>query len=440
MSAESNRPPGGGGYGDLIRSGGLLFGVRVGGAICTYATQVILARWLGGPELGRYVEAFSWCLILSAISTFGMGSAALRFVGAYLARQEFEAVRGYLIRTRHLVVAISLSVVALGVLAVTWFAEPTDGASRTTLLLALACVPALSLLRLNQSMSHALSWLGFAFLPHMLLRPGILLLAVCVTWSLGLLHGASQVMALHLVVIVAVLTGQALVMRSRLRKSVPDVQPRFETRLWLRTSAPLLLLTLYTQYSPEVNVVVLGAYLSDGEVAVFSMAFRTAMLIAFGLSAIDAVHMPAVSRMHAQTDVAGMQAILVRSTRLKFWCALVAMGGLVLFGGHVLAFFGPEFVGGYAVLVVLGAVQVVRAALGPVAEILSITGHQDRSLLVCTCSLVGLIVVQASLLPFFGIVGGAVGVLVVVLVSQGWMFGLVVRHVGVRPWILAGVR
>ena len=130
--------------------------------------------------------------------------------------------------------------------------------------------------------------------------------------------------------------------------------------------------------------------------------------------------------------------MLRKAARLKFGCAAIAMLGIVLTGRQVLGFFGEDFAVGYATLLVLTSTQLVRSALGPVAELLGVTGHQDTSLKVCGVSLALTVLSSVVMVPVFGILGAAVTVLVVTTLSLVWMHAIVVSRIGVAPSVLGG--
>ena len=54
------------------------FAVRIASAVLLYASQILLARWLGSAEYGAYV--FVWVLILGDgdVASLGLGYAMLR--------------------------------------------------------------------------------------------------------------------------------------------------------------------------------------------------------------------------------------------------------------------------------------------------------------------------------------------------------------------------
>ncbi|MGH8603020.1 MAG: hypothetical protein ACREXR_09705, partial [Gammaproteobacteria bacterium] len=101
----------------LLGEAAFIFLLRASGAILVYFTQVLFARWLGATELGSYVLALSWLLILSYVASFGFPFTALRFVPQDMVNRQYGRVRGFVRRGRQ--------IVGLGGLAVSGIASAT---------------------------------------------------------------------------------------------------------------------------------------------------------------------------------------------------------------------------------------------------------------------------------------------------------------------------
>ena len=88
-------------------------------------------------------------------------------------------------------------------------------------------------------------------------------------------------------------------------------------------------------------------------------------------------------------------------------------------------------------LVILAASQVVSAVFGPTARILSVTGFQDKCLVVFVLSLVAMVVLHPILIRPFGVNGAALSVFIVVFLQSVWLYALVLRHLGIHAWAFA---
>jgi len=418
----------------LLRGSAILLSGRLAGALCAYVLQVVLARSIGGAELGNYVRAFSWCVVLANLSLLGLDSAAIRFVGMGMATGDQGRIGGFIRRSRQIVLVVSLLIVSLAASLVVLLGDHVSDSR--PLLIAILCVPLLALIRLNVRITQAFSWFTLSVLPNTVLRPGLLLAAVLAGWKFQLISSATGIMLLQLCVMLLIAFGQNAVLSFRITDQIGQSLPVYESRRWLRTALPLLLTSTFTLFYAELNIIVLGAVLPAEELAVFSVAYRTALLILFALVAVDGVTMPAASRLHTEKNSPELRREIARATRLKFWLSLTAMLGLAVLGKPVLSIFGPEFTSGYRVLIILAAAQVARAAIGPAGELLSVTGHQDRCVVISAASLIVTVVFHLAFASSWGIEGAAITILLVTVVSNLWLRRRVMEHLDLDPSIL----
>src|SRR6185312_6867526 len=73
---------------------GKVFMVRLGSALIALVSQVALARWMGRFEFGIFIYAWTWVLMIGALSDMGMSSAARRFIPEYTERKKYNLLRG----------------------------------------------------------------------------------------------------------------------------------------------------------------------------------------------------------------------------------------------------------------------------------------------------------------------------------------------------------
>lgn len=422
----------------LIGGSAFIFGCRVGGAAITFASQVLLARWMGAAELGVYVTAFSACILLSTLATLGFPMAAIRFVGTGLARGDAGYVAGFVRHGRRVIMLTGFAVALLGTAGLLLAGDAVAPAYRVPLLVALAVVPFFAVLEFNGGVANAFTWLGQAFLPGNVVRPLLFLAAI---WLMATAPGsdgltATAAMQAQWAVIAIVAIGGVAALRWRARPLLGTVVPGESGGEWLRVALPLVGVTLFTAYLPEVVVVLGSLYLPSDQVAVLQVSYRVALLIAFGLYSVDAYTAPEAARLMATTDKAELGRLVRRVTRLRFWTALLAVIALAAAGRPVLGLFGSEFMAGYTVLLILAVAQLPQAAAGPALRLLTISGHQDQALITCLASLALLVPLVMILTPAWGMTGLAVAVLLTTLLWSAAMAWLVVRYLGIRPAII----
>ena len=85
------------------RLAGTIFLIRVVSAAMAYASQILLARWMGGSEYGVYVYVWTWVLLLGSMMDFGISASAQKIIPEYRTSGEHALLRGFLSGSRWLV-------------------------------------------------------------------------------------------------------------------------------------------------------------------------------------------------------------------------------------------------------------------------------------------------------------------------------------------------
>ena len=421
----------------LLSASTFIFVCRISGAGLAFLTQLLLARWMGAYELGIYIYAFSWMIIISTIIGIGYDSASFRVIGKALSESRFDLIRGFVIRGRQILISLGLlSVLLLG--SILMMSDGiVDADSKNTLLIALITVPVYLMAVFHEAVSHAFSWFAMMVLPNIVIRPLILLIIVSVIWFTTGELNSETVMSYQLLAMLMVVLVHYFLFRIKLTKAIGNPQPAFMTRSWVRIGLPQLIPMLFIGYLAEINVVIVGFFLPADQVAIFSIAFRVAMLITFMIYAVDSIFRPKAALLYADQNMPELQKITSHSTQLMFWPGLCCIILFVLSGKFILGVFGEEFIAGYEVFALLALSQLITVSTGPVNTLLTVTGHQDYSLMVFGTALIVLIILNVILIPIFGMAGAAYAVIIVTAFWNIWMLALVKKHLKIHPTVLS---
>lgn len=420
----------------LISGSALVFACRLVGAATVFVSQLLMARWMGADSLGVYVLAFSWCLLLSTATGLGFPAASLRFIGENLGSDRRGLIKGFIRHSRIIVLLSSSLAAAIGVATILMLGETIPAEYRQPLIITMACVPVLTLFRLQDKIAHAYSWFGLAFAPSMAIRPLLFLLFVAAAFYFQRNLSAELAMILQLLALAVVTLVQYLIMRPRLARELADTEPEYGRRLWAATAVPLLISTLFVQYFPELSVTLIGVLLPAADVAIFYSCFRIALFIGFVLTALNALLTPQISKLFAAGNHQELQARVTQTTRIKFASAVLFLVILAVFGRDVLGWFGEEFIAGYYTLVILAASQLILAATGPVDQLLNLTGRQNYCLVAFSASIPFAILMMLVFVPFLGLDGAALVIFLTTVFWNLWLHYVVVRQLGIYPSIL----
>ena len=414
-----------------------MFVCRIVAALTVIVMQVALARWMGAEQLGIFIYSFAWCVLLAAVAGLGLPEATYRFVGKGLASGDSNLILSYAFFNSKTILYSGLVLAAIGcalVLGVDGLIEPQ---AKNTFVIALVSMPVFALMMWFSTLAQSFYRYRLAILPMLIFRPVILLLAVLLIWAAGFTLSAISVTTVHLFIMLPILFGQFYYLRSALQEQFPEAAAaEQQTKVWLRTAIPLLVSAFFVKYFLELNVIMAGIYLPADQIAIFNATFRSAFLIGFGVMAMDAITAPRVAELHGGENLQELQKLVSQATRIKSLGAIVGLALLAVFGKLVLGLFGPEFVVGYKALLILALSQVIVAGFGAGTQLLTVSGNQDRCLVVFACSAAALLLAHALLVPRFGVNGVAVAVLLVVTIQSFWVNRIVVSRLGVYPSIL----
>ncbi len=416
-------------------AGGVLL-TKLGGAGLAFAAQLELTHRLGATGFGAYALSMALLNTLLIFSRLGFDVSPLRLATLFNADGDWGRLRGFAWITR--VLPLGAGVLLGGAAALFLYLALPPGLVRAALMVGCAGVPLWTLLLVDQGMLRALGRAASAFTAGELVRPGVLLGSILLLGGslLKTPSDAPRAVALHL----AGITAGALLNVVLIRATLPDpakaVRPVLEVGSWLRTSVALGVVTGVSALLSQVDTLVVGSMLAPADVGLFSLARRIATLLSFGLVAVNAVAAPRFSRLHRDGDHAALSDYVRHAARLATAVTILPAIGIAVFGRTILGWFGPEFVAAHTLLDVFLFGQVVNASCGPVALLLSLTGHARVATQVFGVALIALLAGCVVFVPLFGILGAAV---VSAIVLTGWNVTMVwigSRRLGVRASIV----
>jgi len=421
----------------LIRGAGGSFVVQVTGTGIGFAVQVCLARWLGRTGFGDYVVAIAWLNILVLLGKLGFDTSALRFVAAYRSRGELGKLHGFLLRSHQIVLAGSLLLALVAAGTVGLMAGRLRTALVMVLLVTWLMLPLNSLLEVTAACLRGLRRVVLAQAPVRILRPLLLLAGVglLVAWR-DAAPTAAQAMAVHLAAVIASLALMFACLWISLPEGTRGTPPEFDTGLWCRVAAPLLLLSGLYIVLGQTDLLMLGAMRGSADAGVYGAAVRIAGLVGFGLVAVNMIAAPMISELYARGQIKQLQHMV----RMAAWAILAfavpATLGMMLGGKWILALFGSEFVVGYTPLLVLLGGRLVNALSGSVGFMMSMTGHQRQAATIVGISAVMNVVMNAALIPLAGGLGAAAATATTTVFSNLAMLIYVRRVLRINPTVL----
>lgn len=390
----------------ILRSGAVLL-VRVAGAGLGFGFNVALARVLGADGLGIYHLALTFTLIASVVGRMGMDAAMLKF-GA----TSYAAADGGRLTSVHRMgmgtALLGCGMVAASTffaadwLAITVYADPA--LAQPLRLMSLALLP-FALLNLYAELLKAGQHQALSSLVQGAALPVVNLLLLLV--FADRLKDAGNASAMYLVATVVVCAASHVLWRRTVPSASGSTSGPIRFRELFGTAMPMYGSAMADVVMTFADVLILGMFVTAGEVGIYTAASRTALLTRFLLLANSSVAAPRFAALHAAKDTEGVARLAVRSTLLTTVSSVPLLLMFMIFPTQILSLFGPQFEAGAQVLIVLTLGQFVNAATGPVGYLLNMSGYhriEGRMAVVGALMTVGLCF---ALIPLWGILGAA---------------------------------
>ncbi|WP_445249553.1 lipopolysaccharide biosynthesis protein [Microcoleus sp. OTE_8_concoct_300] len=403
------------------------------GLVLTYVGQVFLARWMGKTEYGTYEYVISWSILLGIPAALGFPRTVLRLLSEYRVKEDWGHLRG-LMRGSWLLTLWVGVLLGLGAAGVVWVLNSFHSFTYATpLLIGMALVPLQALTVLQLETARAMGDITLAYAPSKVIWPIWLLCGGFLLFDANPSLGSLPMIEVATLLLSAVLLLQLWLLREKIDREIEPATPVYSYQEWLGIAWVLLLQQSFGVILNRTDILMVGSIIGPSEAGIYNAAVKTAVWVSFILQVVNMVAAPVFATLYAKKDMQGLQKVVSRVTLWIFWPSIVLALGLIAFSKPVLSIFGPDFTAASWSLKILIVGQLVNALCGSVGNLMVMTGHQNKSVIVAGCSVLLNIVTNAIAIPVFGITGAAITTSFTIVVSNVWYSILVVKYVGVRP-------
>ncbi|MEM8811099.1 MAG: lipopolysaccharide biosynthesis protein [Pseudomonadota bacterium] len=407
------------------------FAIRVMGAVLAYASQVLLARWLGSFDYGIFVVVWTWMLILTALTALGFQTSVIRFIPEYEARGEWDLLRGLLISSRALSLAFATGLAAIGCLGVYLFEDFVTHYYVMPIYLIAICLPLFTLFEVQDGIARSQNWTDLSVTANYICRPALLLLALVGAGFAGLELNAETACYAAILTTYSISICQFLILRRRLKRVVPAGPNRFQTAHWVKVSLPIFMVEGFFALLTGSDVVIVSQFLPPESVAVYYAAAKTLAIIHFVYFAVKAASGHRFSKLYYSGDQTGFETAVRDAVHWTFWPSLAAAAFLLVIGNQLLCLFGEGFEAGYPLMFILVVGILARASAGPVDVLLNMSGHQKICAAVYGATFIANIGLNFLLIPQFGLAGAAAATSIAMIFETFALIAVVKRKLGV---------
>ena len=393
---------------------------------------VLLARLMGAQGYGVYAFAMALVGMLGIPATLGLPNLIVRETAVYCHESRYTLLRGLLRRADQFILATSLLLAP----ALWWLGVHSLGGQQggQVMFLGAALLPLAALTAVRGSALRGLNRIVASQVPDQLLRPGALLLGTATVFLFAGELSPADAMGVQLLVTAFALTVSVIWLRGALPAAAWRAAPTYDTGRWARSALPFLFLGGVALINNQLDLIMLGFLRSAEEVGIYRACGAGAQLVIFVLQVFNFVISPALAQLYRAGHNHRLQRLVTATARAGLLGSLPIALVLGLFGGPLLgAVFGKEFSAGAAALAILCAGQVANAAMGPVGNILNMTGFERHSARGVAIAALVNAVLNLALVPVWGMEGAALATAISMTVWNVLLARWVIRLTGLHP-------
>jgi len=414
------------------RAAVIVFAIRIVSAGLAYASQILLARWMGTSDYGIYVYVWTWVLMLGCVLDFGISPTSQKLIPMYRARGEFDLLRGYQSGARWMAF-LGCSVICALLALVIWMLSPRlDPAMVAPLYLGCLTLPAFVAANIQDGIARAYDWMKLALLPAFIIRQGLLIGFTVGAVAIGFGFDATGAMAISAASVWIAMIGQLLPLNKSLTTKTETGPKRYDVGGWLAISLPMVLVEGFYLLLSYTDILLLQQFRPSEEVGVYFAVVKTLILVSFIHYAIAASSAHRFSELYVAGDKDRLSAYLSHAIKLTFWPSLLATLGLLAIGKPMLWLFGPQFVQGYDLMFILAIGLIVRSAVGPIERFLNMAGQQKICAIAYAAAFVVNAILCVVLIPRYGSHGAAASISLALVFLTGLLFWITKSRFGFR--------
>lgn len=396
--------------------------------------QIYVSRTLGSSGLGTFGLLEGIAGTIAGLFGLGLAPTAVRFIPQYLEEGDFASIRRLILRGG-LALAL-LGVAGYAIFLVFCFYTPSAGVLRSAPAAVVFMGAMIPLGLLTYFGQQALR--GFQDIRYLIAGSSFLQLTIKATATIILFLLGARLAGYALATSVAAFGALIWMSIGLLRKlgTIRNLAQRHRSSgPWKRYATISFATSLASLPTAYLDRFLLGIFAGTGAVGVLVVARQLQQLPAVFYQMLLSVAAPMFAGAHARGDRGEQEHLYALITDWAVKAALPLVVFLAIFARSVLSLFGQHFAQAGAVPVqILMAAQLFNLASGPNGNVAAMCGLEREAFRVDVVVLLMTAILLAALVPVYGLLGVALGVLANSVVHNTWTFLLVRTKLEIRWW------
>jgi len=373
--------------------------------------NVLLARLLSPQDMGAYFVAFNIVSFGGVVGTLGLNQAVVRFVAESIGLNQPERARK--------VIFMVLKTVTIGALVIGstyFFLGGFIGAKlfkspalfSVTRLIAVWMVT-VTLQRILSEIFRGLNDIRMASLLSGVTTGCLFVVGLILLWSVQAHAKLDAVLILAVVsgTISSIIAGWLL--RAKMVR-LPHGRPISLVKYseLLHVSTPIFVTNLIIFLLTQGDIWIVGAFLSQEQVAIYGAASRLAVLLSMPLGIVYGAIQPTIAELFFQKKNKELERVLRTTATLAGIPLFLTLIAFLFFGEQILGFiYGDFYRKGAIVLSVLCIGHMVNVWAGTCGLLLNMTGHHNPATRITFFSVLLAAIISLAVVNNYGVIGVA---------------------------------
>jgi len=397
---------------EIFKGSSIAFVLKIIGFITGYIFTFLISIYYGAKGVGMYSLSFTVLSISGMLGALGTQTSILRFVGQFSAENSFHKIRSLYKKILMLVIPSSLIIA----FTLFFFSETiarsifhNESLAKAFMIISLS-IPFFVMNSVHVEMIRGMKIIKFSeYLrsANTTFFSAILIFSMHFFVSNYYLPIAAFAASIGLTFIFS--TSYVIRKMNTFPKQGPD---SLSSKDLLKTSLPMMMTAFSFLLMGNITIIMLGMYATTQQVGIYTISLKIASITSFVLIAVNTIAAPKFSELYWSQRTTDLRRVVESTTKLAFSISTPILLAIVLFPEFFLSLFGKEFVLGKYATIILAMGQFVSTASGSVGYFLSMTGGQNALRNIIISGMVLNIVLNAMLIPRYGINGAALSTMI----------------------------
>ena len=393
----------------LLTGSGMVFFFRVLGALAGYAVTYLITTSYGAETFGLFEMCLTILTIIGVLGRMGFDGALVKFIPQFREKGEFTNLRATyrftLSRAIPLSVLMGLALFVGADFIANFFKSDhlAEGIRITAVI-----VPFSTWIGLNSEAFRGMkNMVAYSFYQR-----GTTIFIACFA-ILILQHFYPTWIHVPLVgfgigaIALSIAAGVYAPKRIYALGEAQTPSTPLLSKTILAVAFPMLLHASMFMVMNWTDTLMIEYFHDEKDVGIYRLAFKVAALITVAQYAINSIAAPMFSSFKTKGDLVGLKKIVRNIGYLNLLISIPIFIIIQIFPGFILEFFGEEFTGGIAPLIILSIGSILNALCGPVMYLLSMTGFEKTARNIIVIASAFNIALNLFLIPRYGILGAA---------------------------------